>query len=396
MLNRFLLITLLLLVTAGCSSDKKGDLTQAQKSHGEWNEARANVLGGLARQQYQAGNYDVCRKTVDDALKLDAQSLQLHLLSAKLCIEQGQLESAERELKLCRDLDAKNAEACYLSGVIYQRWQKPQAAFDLYSNALELQPAELSYVMAKAEMLVAMDRPGEALSMLQEKMGYYENSSAIRDAVGELLVRQGKFAQAADVLRQANILTPDDAIIREHLAIAMYYAGQYPDAAQLLGRMMQEERFSKRADLFMAMGQSQLQIGKPRNARESFEQAAQLDPGSAAVWLDLAKAAMQLKDFPRAELSLRKASSLDANSSEATLLLGYLRLRQGKLQEAMVAFRSASNLDHNDTVSLCMIGYVFEKLGEPSQAIIWYARALKVNPGDDMASHMMSQVQIEP
>ncbi len=396
MFKRTIISMLIGLAVAGCASSSKSDLSQGEKSRKEWNEARANVLYGLAKQQYTAGNYDVCRKSLEDGLKLDQQSLYLHLLSAKLSIEQGQLEAAERELKLCRDLDAKNAEACYLSGVIYQRWQKPQSAFECYSLALDLQPAELPYLMAKAEMLVAMDQPREALTLLQARLDYYENSAVIRDAVGQLLIRQGKFGPAADVLRQASILTPDDQTIREHLALAMYYAGQYTDAVQLLTRMTQEERFIKRADLFIALGQCQLQLHRPRDARDSFESAAQLDASSPIVWLDLAKAAMELKDLPRAELSLRKATSLEPGSFEARLMLGYLRLRQGKLQDAMTAFREASTLDHNDTVSLCMVGYVFEKLGDSAQAIAWYAKALKVSPADDMASRLMSQVQIEP
>ena len=38
----------------------------------------------------------------------------LHVLSAKIAIEQGQLELAEKELVEAASLDAKNAEANYL------------------------------------------------------------------------------------------------------------------------------------------------------------------------------------------------------------------------------------------------------------------------------------------
>ena len=41
---------------------------------------------------------------IDDALRLAPENTQLHILSAKVSIEQGQLEAAERELKMVRSL----------------------------------------------------------------------------------------------------------------------------------------------------------------------------------------------------------------------------------------------------------------------------------------------------
>ncbi len=385
------LIFCLLTLLVGCSNNQP---TQNAKSREEWNSARGAVLASLARQQYDAGNFDNCRKSLDDAAKLDPKNAQVHLLSARLFIEQGALEPAENELTTVRQLDEKNAEANYLSGIIYQRWQKPQIAFEAYTRACELEPAELAYLLARAEMLVSLNRTGEALDLLQAKVVYFENSAAIRDAVGQLLVQQGKYAQAADMLRQANILTPEEPVIREHLALALVRAGQYPDAAALISKMVQEERFAKRVDLWVALGDSDLQIGRPRDAREAYESAAQLDPNSASILRDLAKVAIVLNDFKRADLSLRKSISLDPQSAESQLALGYLRLKQNQDDQALAAFKKAVTLDGSDTVALCMVGYVLEKTGHGADAMTWYARALKQKPRDELANKLMSQVQI--
>jgi Tfp pilus assembly protein PilF len=145
---------------AGCGSMKNEQKIKAKQ---EWNSARANVLYSLAKDQYATGNFDKSRQTVDEALGMDPQNVGLRILSAKLNIEQGRLENAEGDLKLARATAPKNAEADYLTGVIYQRWQKPQAAFDYYRAASEKAPSELAYVMARAEMLVAMDQQAQAL-----------------------------------------------------------------------------------------------------------------------------------------------------------------------------------------------------------------------------------------
>src|SRR5262245_299493 len=128
----FIVIALCLAVGSGCASKQKTDKELAKK---QWQEARAAVLFGLAKDQYKNGNFNECRTTLTDALKLAPENVQIRVLSARLAIEQGQLEVAEKELSKARQVDAKNAEADYLSGVIYQRWQRHQTAYEYYVSA---------------------------------------------------------------------------------------------------------------------------------------------------------------------------------------------------------------------------------------------------------------------
>jgi len=376
---------------AGCGSMKNEQKIKAKQ---EWNSARANVLYSLAKDQYATGNFDKSRQTVDEALGMDPQNVGLRILSAKLNIEQGRLENAEGDLKLARATAPKNAEADYLTGVIYQRWQKPQAAFDYYRAASEKAPSELAYVMARAEMLVAMDQQQQALVLLQEKVTYFEHSAVIRDAVGQLLVQQKKYKEGVDMLRQASILATDDMSIREHLALAMFYAGQYREASDALTRLTKKDGYDDRADLFAALGECQLNLGQYRDARSTFETATQLSPSSAGMWLSHAKAAMQLNDIKRADVSLKKAIALAPENSEAHLLMGYMRLRQNDLAAALPAFKKAAALDQNDTVSLCMVGYALERMGKPEQAVQYYSKALRLKPNDEMATKFMASVNL--
>jgi tetratricopeptide (TPR) repeat protein len=298
-------------------------------------------------------------------------------------------------LEACLTLDPNYAEASYLSGVVFQRWQQPQQAFNAYKRASDLAPAELAYILAQAEMLVSMNQSADALTLLQEKVIYFEHSAAIRDAVGQLLMNEGRYSQAVEMLRQASILASDDDTIREHFALALFYNKDYRDAADVLHRLTKNDPYAKRADLITALGECQMQIGQHREARMSFETASQIDPSSAGVWLSLGKAAIAANDMKRAELSLRKSLSLQPNNSEAQLMLGYLRLRQDRLNDALAAFQKASALDRTDTVSLCMIGYVLEKLGRSEQGLQYYGQALQIRPNDELATRLMANVSFD-
>jgi Flp pilus assembly protein TadD len=279
--------------------------------------------------------------------------------------------------------------------VIYQRWQKPQTAYEFYTAAADKSPAELAYVIARAEMLVDLARQNEALSLLQEKVNYFENSPAIRDAYGQLLVQAGRFADAVDMFRQATLLADDDLGIRERFALALYYDKQYVEAAEVIGKLLEKEAFKDRADLLAALGQAQLQTGKPREAKRSFDAATQRDPSSAKTWLGLARAAMEANDFKRCEIALRKAHSLEPTASEAYLLHGYLRIKENRLKDALVSFQKASSLDPQDTVSVCMVGYVYEKTNHKDLAMQQYGKALKIKPNDPLASRLMAGIDLQ-
>jgi Flp pilus assembly protein TadD len=379
------------LSSTGCQNGKDKNKKEATA---RWNKARAGVMYSLAQDQFRAGNLDQCRKTVDGALKLDPQNPAVHVLSAKLSIEQGQLESAERELEAARKVAPNYAEAYYLSGIVYQRWQRPETAYEFYTTASDKAPAELAYVMARGEMLVELGRTNEALALLQEKVNYFENSPAIRDAYGQLLVQAGRYGDAVDMFRQATVLAEDDMSLRERFAMALYYDKQYVEAADVLGKLLENDAFKDRADLLAALGQAQLQTGKPRDARRSFEAATDKDPSSSKNWLGLARAAMEASDFKRCELALRKAHALEPKASEPYLLHGYLRIKQERMNDALVSFQKASSLDPEDTVSVCMVGYVYEKTNRKDLAMEQYGKALKMKPNDPLASRLMAGIDL--
>jgi tetratricopeptide (TPR) repeat protein len=352
------------------------------------------VLLSLARDQYTNGNFDKSRQTLDEALKLSDDCEPAHVLSAKLYIEAGQLEAAEQELTVARQLDPTDAQSDYLSGVIYQRWQQPERALEFYQHACDKSPAELAYVMAKAETLVAMGRRADALAMLQERVAYFEHSGVIRDEVGLLLIQEKRYDEAVEMLRRATILAGDDQVIREHLAMALFYDKQYQESAEILSSFFQQEQYAQRADLLATLGECQLQTGHPREGAQNLQMAASLLPGSAGVWLSLAKADVQVNNLRGADIALGHSLAQDSANSQAWLLLGYLRLRQSRNADALDAFCRASQRDPGDTVSLCMVGVALEKLGRSSEASACFKKALHIDPKDEMAAQLMARLDL--
>jgi protein O-GlcNAc transferase len=386
----FQLSLVALALLAGCSNVKEP--TAKETAQKQWNDARAAVMVGLASDEFQNANFDKSRATIDQAMAMSPDNAAAHILSAKLYIETGSLEAAERELALARKVDPNNAEAEYLSGVVYQRWQQPQRALEFYQYACDKSPAELAYVMAKAEMLVAMGRRGEALAMLQAKATYFEHSGEIRDEIGLLLEQEGRHAEAVEMFRHAQVLAGDDLTIKEHLAMALFHAGEFSEASAMLGDLLGNAKYDHRADLLAVLGECQLQTGHAGDAVQTFQQASDLTPDAVGVWLGLARAELQINNLRRAQFALRKCLAIDDNNSEAHLMMGYAQLRLKELDAAYGSFLRASELDPKDTVSICMTGLALDRLGRGREAAECYQRALKISPGDDLASRLLARM----
>src|SRR5205085_241826 len=148
------------------------------------------------------------------------------------------------------------------------------------------------------------------------------------------------------------VLAPDDLSIREHLSLALYLSNQWLAASEQITRLTANAKYAKRADLWITLGECQMQMNKPREARQSFETATQLEPNLAIAWLSFGRASIQGGDRRRAEMAARRAMSIEPANGQAHLLIGYIRLQEGKVPEALASFRKASALDQQDTVSL--------------------------------------------
>ena len=87
------------LATVGCSDNKPRQDAARSRPRRTGILRGQRCSRGLARDQYQSGNFDKCRSTLNEALRIDPKNARLHVLSAKLAIEQAQLETADRELR---------------------------------------------------------------------------------------------------------------------------------------------------------------------------------------------------------------------------------------------------------------------------------------------------------
>lgn len=394
LMGKLLVAAATVLLVTGCETQpakkKPGEKNAATA---QWKAARAAVMITLAKDQYTAGNFDGSRSTVNEALKLMPDSAEIRILSARIAIENGNLDLAEAELQRAQVADPKMAAADYYYAVVMQRWQRNQKALELYTSASAKNPNEAAYVLAQAELMVSLDKVEDAVNLLKKAVGDFENSAEVRSTLGQVYLRQRKYPDAIETLKQAVMLAANDETIREQLARAYYSARMLPEATECFERLTKSEKLGKRADLFALLGECYLSSDRTRDARGAFESATELQPQNVGYLLSLAKTSLEAGDLRRADIAVRKALALQPADAQANLLLGYVRMEQNKVPEALAAFRRSALSDQTDTMAICMVGVALEKLDRRDEAAREYARALSIKPDDELARRLLNQSQ---
>lgn len=157
---------------------------------------------------------------------------------------QQQLQSAWAAL---REGDSARAQALYqqvLAGrpndpdaalglaVSLHRQRQLQAAWDAYQRSLQLWPDNET---ARTGMLAILSEsdPDTAESRLQEWVQSRPRDAAAQAALGNLLGKQGRWAQALGPLTLAQSLAPNSAPHAYNLAVALDQARRYEEALQM-------------------------------------------------------------------------------------------------------------------------------------------------------------------
>ena len=360
-----------------------------------WDAARVGVLYQLAMQQYTVGDYDKCRETLAEAFKSKTPSAPLHILASRVELENGSLELANSHLKTAVQIDGNNAEAYYLLGVVYQRWQNIQAAHDYYDLAFQKSPTEALYLLAVVEMKISLGRNDDAEKLLEEKLVYFEQSSAMRVALAKLATLKGDRDKASKYLLEATLLAPENLTVRENYAEALYYASRFADAAPVLEDLHNNAEFKEKGNVTMLLGQCYMNLRRPRDARTCFSELTRENPNNNIAWLNLGRSCIQMDDAAQAAQTAQRVLKTEPENLEALILLGLSQQQLKQWSQAETTLARAAKLAPADSTILCMQGIDAQKLGHKDVAIARFARAVEVNPTDTWAQELLGAARPE-
>jgi tetratricopeptide (TPR) repeat protein len=216
----------------------------------------------------------------------------------------------------------------------------------------------------------------------------------LRTLLSRVLVPQGKFIDAEQVLREARRLSPQRAGLAFELANVLRRQSKEAEAAQAVqeGMFLWEEQKKdllaaahtpqKRAAIYLTLVEGHVNCGLWKEARDTFQKVVQLDSDDTVA---LNKFASSLVVIPRPEFhdpalglqAAQRAVELAPDSAQYWNTLGIARYRTGDYAKAIDALEKSGALKGNGCFidGALFISMAHFRLGHLDDALFWYTQA---------------------
>ena len=230
-----------------------------------------------------------------------------------------------------------------------------ERAFALYADLLEEFPLEpeLHVALARLEWRFLMEESAEA--RLREALSIERASFEAHRALGELLLSQGRSAEAVEHLEWANRTAPDDPA-----------------------------RLGERADVRVLLGDAQLALGDLAAAREAYGQALRADPAHGRALAG--QAAVALLEGTGKDGGESPAGSVEGERPAGFRQLlnsGLVALADGRPEEAQGLLQAAADADPlRAGRAWRALSWLAEVTGHEGHALAYAEDALENDPTD--------------
>jgi len=378
-------ITVVLAVCAGCESQAQSKRAARQR----WDKTSAQIKLTLAQQQYASGNYERAVKAVQECLSTDPNNAAARRLYGKLLLGNGRRDEAIGQLSFSLELDEKLHESWYWLGVAAEENRDYEKAYEHYNKALSLEPTNVDYILAVADVQIARNNHSQAVELLTRKMSALPRDVSLKVALAELMLRIGRNERALELYKQAMLMTGDDSNIAESLGFCLIFSGKWDEAAEIFDRLFEQCEDEHKKKLYLQVtalcSMNSAQYGR---AAKCYSQLSVEERDNAEIWVKMGQAALGAGAAKKAFMYAQKALALQPGYSDAIALVGCAQYTNGDYAAAIKSFERIAADSKNGGFSWLMRARCYDQLSQSGKAERAYKRAREINPHSELGDFL--------
>ena len=225
----------------------------------------------------------------------------------------------------------------------HAKWMKATGAYHARRSAegigllkeiiAERKDFDLAYTYL-ANFYQDQKRPADAEAVLREALAYNPGSFRIMTSLAIIMIDNGLFDEAIDVLNKSLAGVDFDPETWNYLGVAYWNTGRLDEALEAFERALGLDAnyaivFNNRGSLFLSRYLKGKQAGDLVKAAADFRQAVELDPKYASAWNGLGVSSSQAGDIDGAIAAWRRAVELKPDFGFALYNLGLGLLGRG-------------------------------------------------------------------
>ncbi|MBC6437069.1 MAG: tetratricopeptide repeat protein [Rhodobacteraceae bacterium] len=260
-------------------------------------------------------------------------------------------------------IDNEHSDALILAGDLLRQDGLPHLAADAYAEVRSEGPKGIAARLGQAEAMFDMGQGAAAAALLQDLAGMHPDLATVHGALGDVLRRQERFADAAAAYSDALVLMDPD----QPRAWFLYYV-----------RGISLERDNRWDE-----------------AERDFRRALALNPDQPQVLNYLGYSLVeQHRNLDEALDMIERAVAAEPQSGYIVDSLGWVLYRLGRFEDAVDPMERAVRLRPNDPIINDHLGDVYYRVGRRREAEFQWHRALSFDPTREEAARIRLKLEL--
>ena len=224
----------------------------------------------------------------------------------------GQLERAQQALDQLRQQTGDTEAVGNLTGLLKLARLDPQGALTAFSDTAKRFPDAIGPKLNQAKVLLQLNRPNDALPILQAILEKSPTQSDALTVYAQVLIQQGRGPEAIEAAERARKADPTNLGLINGEAQLYARMQQYAKALEVLGTATVAGKTP--VALLPTLGSVQLAAGQDEAAKRTFAELVAADPTNLSAVLGDVDLLVRLKDFDGARRTLDDAMQRQPSS----------------------------------------------------------------------------------
>jgi superkiller protein 3 len=243
-------------------------------------ESRPRILAGLSLEQ--SGKFPEAVEQYRAALAISPKDYEAHFGLGRTLIRSNDAAGAEEQFRAAIALrgDSAPARLGLANSLLAQK--KYDAASDALADYLKLNPGDKAAHFDRASVLLNLNKYDAALTDLDLSVAGGAPPAEALKMRGEILMRQKKWKEAGDALKQAIVLAPQDSELAEWIGHVDIELRDYPGAVGILEQIYKQNPQS--ADTLRDLSDALYLNENYAQALEAMDRLARLETPLPGSW----------------------------------------------------------------------------------------------------------------
>jgi len=325
-----------------------------------------------ARVAVERNDYATATSELQQLLSTAPDFLPARFLLGRCLLVEGNLEQAAAELARVVQESPANGEARKLLAQVWLRQERPEAAMRVLLPAMEADPLDtpLRMLMRSAESHLSSGPGG--LAFLEQSVAAYPDNDDLKLSLAAAYLRNDQGPEAIELLERTSGAA--------RLALARLYLQERKsrEADRVIAQVIAAA--GGRADVLNLAGLLYLDAAHYEQALAQLRAAADLEPGNAAYWSNVAQAQLALQQPAAARESLGNALAVRPDWLPAVAFAAMLDLGAGQPDAALARVLELKRKHPSVAQILILEGDVQVAARRYSAAATSYAQANRLRP----------------